>query len=110
MADLVAQKLVKAGLEPVYTGVDQAGDTVDNNQNKSFVHIINGSAAEITVTIKAQRDCNQGERHDTEIVLATTEEAFVPLLPYYNNENQRAEIEYSEAIDEETVQIAAFTL
>ena len=110
MADLTAQKLVKAGLKPIYTDVDQAGDTVDNNQNKSFVHIINDSTAPITVTIKAQRDCNQGERHDTEIALGASEEVLIPLLPYYNNENQRAKIEYSEEIDEDNVQIAAFSL
>jgi len=52
MATLTIQKISELGLNPAYSAADVVGDTFQNNSNGNrFVHVKNGGASSITVTV-----------------------------------------------------------
>lgn len=54
MALLTRQKIVEAGLTPVFSAAAGGGDTVSNADGKTFLHIKNGGGSGITVTVVAE--------------------------------------------------------
>ena len=52
MATLSKQTVIESGLEPTYASAAGGGDTFDNT-GQEFIHVINGSGGDITVTITA---------------------------------------------------------
>lgn len=52
MAVLTAQNITRAGLEATYAAVAGGGDTfVDDGSGRTFVHVKNGSGANVEVTV-----------------------------------------------------------
>jgi hypothetical protein len=50
MAELIAQKIVQAGLEPTYASATAGGDTLVNT-GIQFFHVKNGSGVSITASV-----------------------------------------------------------
>ncbi len=63
MAALTTQRIVGSGLGPTYTGAAAGGDTIEPGP-RNFLHVKNGGAGAVTVTIDAVRQCDQGFDHD----------------------------------------------
>lgn len=60
---LNVQKSSLSGITPVFTAADAAGDTFQNT-GKEYLHVKNGSAGAITVTVDSVRSCDQGFDHN----------------------------------------------
>lgn len=60
--ELAVQRVIRAGLNPGY-GAVSASDTFPFSL-RTFLHVKNGSAGAINVTINAQRTCESGVDHD----------------------------------------------
>jgi hypothetical protein len=55
MAALSVQPIIGTGLEAAYVSAAALGDTVaDDGTQRTFLHVVNGSGADITVTVTAQ--------------------------------------------------------
>ena len=98
MAVLNIQKITSDGLNPVFVAADAAGDEIPNG-GRNVLHVKNGSAGQITVTINSQRACNQGFDHDQTVDIPAGEERVIG--PFnssrFNNSNGRVEAAYSAA-------------
>ena len=79
MAVLTAQPLANAGLKPVFSAASAGGDSFANTGNE-YVHIKNGSASSITVTIDSVAPCSYGFDHDLAITIPAGEEKLTPRL------------------------------
>ncbi len=55
MADLTIQTIGEAGLAPAYAAASAGGDKARNENGDVFLHVKNGGAAAITVTVAAQQ-------------------------------------------------------
>jgi hypothetical protein len=79
MAQLTVQKATLTGLAPTYAAADVAGDTFPNN-GATALHVKNGGAAAITVTIDSATPCSYGFDHDIAVsVPAGAERIIGPL-------------------------------
>lgn len=77
MANLTPQVIVLTGITPTLVAAEAGGDEFVNS-GRDFIHIKNGDASPIDVTINSQVNCNQGVDHDAVIsVPATTGEKFI---------------------------------
>lgn len=62
MANLATQQM-GFGTAINYSGADAAGDTVAPS-DRTYLHVKNGSAASVNVTVDSRRPCDQGVDHD----------------------------------------------
>lgn len=76
MAALSAQQIVGGGLAATYGAVGGSGDTVAND-GKRFVHIKNGNAGTVTVTIPTPGTYKGKAIADDTITLTTGTEKFI---------------------------------
>lgn len=91
------QVIALTGITPTLTAAEVGGDEFVNS-GRDFIHIKNGDASPITVTINSQVDCNQGVDHDVEVVVpASTGEKFIGPFPKdrFNDEANKVQITYS---------------
>jgi hypothetical protein len=97
LADLTVQETSKSGLAPTFTAADSVGDTFANFGN-AFLHVKNGSAASITVTIDSIMKCDQGFDHDLSVnVAASGEEMIGPFIRRrFNNDQHKVSVSYSD--------------
>lgn len=66
MAALTVQDISGSGLEPAYTAAAGGGDTIaDDGTERTFLHVENGGASEITVTVTAQSSSLHVEGYGT---------------------------------------------
>ncbi|HHY95085.1 MAG TPA: hypothetical protein GX513_08765 [Firmicutes bacterium] len=98
MAVLAVQKIGLAGLKPTYVAADAAGEEFANS-GRTFLHVKNGSAAQITVTIDSIKKCDQGFDHDVTVAVPAGEERMIggkELEPgRFNNSSARVKVTYS---------------
>lgn len=96
VAVLAVQKVSQSGLAPAYSAADAAGDEFANG-GRSMLHVKNGSAAAVTVTIDSVKPCDQGFDHDVQVsVPAGGERLIGPFEPgRFNNANRRCKATYS---------------
>lgn len=81
MAQITVQKITLSGLDPAFVAADAAGDSFAND-GKTVLHVKNGSAGAITVTINSERACSFGFDHDAEVsVPAGGERVIGPFYP-----------------------------
>lgn len=96
MAQLTVQKFSLTGVVPVYNAAALAGDTFYNN-GRTFLHIKNGSASEVTVTIDSKTLSNYGT--DVDIIVsipAGTEKILGTFDPSrFDNQSGIANITYN---------------
>lgn len=86
MGTLLVKKVILAGLNnkvPVYVEPGSLPDgDVFPNSGRIFVHVINGSAGTLVVTINTQTPCNQGVDDDAQVAaILTTEERMIGPFP-----------------------------
>ena len=99
MGTLLVKKVILAGLNqkvPVYVepGSLPNGD-VFTNSGRTFIHVINGSAGTMVVTINTQIPCNQGVDDDAEVAaILTTEERMIGPFPKsrFNDANGQVQV------------------
>lgn len=93
---LTLQSMVNSGLEATYAAANVDGNYFQNNGNV-FLHIINGSGGDITVTIDSPTECDQGETHDIAVVVTAGEERMIG--PFnsnrFNDDDGRVQVTYS---------------
>jgi len=98
MAVLTVQKVLQTGLKPTFQAADVAGDQVPVASNR-FLHVKNGGASEITVTLKSQRACDQGTVHDIPVTVPAGEDRLIGFErdpDRFANSSGRAEFIYSD--------------
>lgn len=89
----------------VYANAGVAGDVYANGSNR-FLHVRNGGASPITVTITAHAPCSQGTLHDATYTVANgTDKVLGPFdAARFNNPSGQIEVGYS---DNTSVTVAA---
>ena len=110
MATLSVQSVVRAGMTPSYASAGASGDVFAWSQN-AFLHVKNGSASSITVTIASQLDpapVGAVAQDLTVTIGAGAEKMIGPFYaPAYKNADGNVEVTYS---DTTTVTVAALTV
>lgn len=97
MAELTPQVIVLAGITPALVAAEAGGDDFVNS-GRDFIHIKNGDASPMDVTINSQVDCNQGVDHDISVTIpASTGEKFIGPFPKdrFNDTAGKIQITYS---------------
>lgn len=97
MAQLIPQVVVLTGITPTLVAAEAGGDNFENS-GRDFIHIKNGDAAAMDVTVDSQVDCNQGVDHDVVVnIPASTGEKFIGPFPKdrFNDEGGKVQITYS---------------
>lgn len=96
MAALTVQDVTAAGITPVYVAASATGDSFPNN-GRVMLHVKNGGASPITVTIVSAKTCNFGFQHDiTVTVNASSEKMIGPFPPErFNNDQGMVQVNYS---------------
>lgn len=104
MALLDKQDISLSGTILTYSSAETDGDTFRNDRNTNL-YIKNTSDGSRTVTIVAQRKCNQGFLHEQDITLDAGEEKVVADIEpgRFNDEDGIAHLSYD---DESGVEVA----
>lgn len=106
MANLTVQKLAVSGLVPALVPAEALGDEFSNN-GTTFLQVVNGSGAPITVTLNRQK-CNFGFDHPVDVAVAAGAEKLIGPFPtpVWNLEG-KVEIKYSSVT---SVTVGVFSL
>ncbi|MFI2612053.1 hypothetical protein [Kitasatospora sp. NPDC018619] len=110
MAVLTVQAIKAGGISPTYASATSGGDKVPLTAANTFLHVKNGSASSVTVTITTQNNNYKGLTvpDRTVTVAASGEQMIGPLDPaLFADINQQASIGYSASA---SVTVAAFRL
>ncbi|MEV7599865.1 hypothetical protein AB0O91_21025 [Kitasatospora sp. NPDC089797] len=110
MALLTVQTIKPGGLSPTYGAASAGGDKLPLSAANTFLHVKNGSASSITVTVTTQNNSYKGLTvpDRTVNIPASGEQMFGPFDPTLHADiNQQASIGYSATT---TVTVAAFRL
>lgn len=96
MAVLTVQDISRTGLNPSYASAAAGGDSFDND-GRTFVHVKNGSAGSITVTVNSQTACNYGFDHDETVSVPAGGERLIGPFPKerFNDADGRVKLSYS---------------
>lgn len=96
MADLTVQKVVLTGLNPSYEAAAAGGDAFVNS-GRTFIHVKNGGAGSIDVTVDSQTPCSQGYDHDAVVAVPAGEERMIgPFTKErFNDNDEKVQIAYS---------------
>ncbi|MHB0934897.1 MAG: hypothetical protein ACYC6A_00780 [Armatimonadota bacterium] len=97
MATLAVQVVNTTGVVPSYNAAAELGDEFVNN-GKTFIHVKNGGAAPITVTVAAQNACSLAVLHDVAVVIANAAEKMIGPFSrtVYNDGDGNAQLTYSD--------------
>lgn len=96
MAVLTVQKITQAGIAPSFAAASAGGDEFANS-GRTFLHVKNGGAGSINVTINSQKPCDQGFDHDLVVAVPNGGERVIgPFEPgRFNNSSSRVAVSYS---------------
>lgn len=96
MADLTIQRLSQSGVTPTFTTAGASGDTVTNDGN-TWLHIKNGGASSITVTVDSKTPCNQGFDHDLTVTIGAGGEKVIGRFEQsrFNDATGKVSVAYS---------------
>lgn len=109
MADLSVQKIDASGIIPTFVAAGASGDTFAND-GRTFLHVKNGGASSITVTIDSKKPCDQGFDHDLTITIPAGGERLIgPFSPDRFNDavTKKTSVSYSSVT---SVTVAALKL
>lgn len=111
MATLTAQLPVVSGLDATYAAADVAGDEFLNTA-KECIHVKNGSASPVTVTIASPNACSfsvTDTAHDRVVTIAAGDDKFIGPFPkaQFNDVDGMVQVAYS---DVTTVTVAVLTI
>lgn len=98
MAVLTVQQVVRAGLGPVFAAAAGGGDEFVNT-GVEYLEVINGSGADITVTIVTPNTVDGLAVTDRAVVVTAGERRKIGPFPtsIYNNSNSKVNVTYSSA-------------
>lgn len=99
MAALTTQPAVHAGMSPTFTAADAAGDTFAPGDDV-VLHVKNGSAAAVTVTIASPTPCSQGSTHPLAVSVPAAGERIIGPFPagrFAQPSSGRVNVTYSAA-------------
>lgn len=96
MALLNVQKASLTGLAPAFVAASAGGDSFVND-GKTVLHVKNGGASEITVTINSQQPCNYGFDHDVVVAVPAGGERIIGPFRQdrFNDANGQVAVTYS---------------
>lgn len=80
MAVLALQVAALAGLAPAFVAASAGGDTFSND-GKTVLHVKNGGAAAVTVTVDSVAPCNQGVDHNAVVSVPAGGERVIGVFP-----------------------------
>jgi hypothetical protein len=105
MAQLTVQKIALTGVSPVYNVASITGDSFINN-GRTYVHVKNGGASAVTVTLDSKQLSNYGTDVDIIISIPAGAERVIGFLDplRFSNDLGIANIAYS-AVTSVTVSI-----
>lgn len=97
MATLVAQTMHRSGIEATYDAAAAGGDDFVNTE-KQFIHIKNGSGADITLSIITPGTIDTCLITNRTVVIPAGEQRIIGLFPaqYYNDANGKVSLTYSD--------------
>ena len=98
MAVLTVQQVVRAGLEPVFVAAAGGGDEFVNTGTE-YLEVVNGSGADVTVTIVTPNTVDGLAVTDRAVVVTAGERRKIGPFPtsIYNNSNSKVNVTYSSA-------------
>lgn len=97
MADLTVQEITEAGLNPAFVAASAGGDTFANT-GREVVHVKNGSAAAIDVTLVGANPCEFGFTHSDVVSVPAAGERIIDPTPtrrYVDKTTKKTTINYS---------------
>jgi len=108
MADLTVQVISLLGIIPSLAAAAVGGDAFLNS-GREYLHVKNGSAASIDVTVDSVAPCNQGVDHNAIVAIAAGVEKLIGPFPKarFNDAAEKVQVTYS---DVTTVTVAAVRL
>lgn len=108
MAVLTVQQIDLDGLTPAFAAAAGGGDSFVNT-GKAYLHVKNGGAGSITVTIDSIQGCNQGFDHNAGGAIAAAADGLFGPFPTnrFNNASGQATITYTGVT---SVTVGVFTL
>jgi len=108
MATLVAQSIVRAGLEPAYEACAALGDEFANTGDE-FIHIKNGAVAAQTVTIETPATVDGLAVADRAVEIPASEDRMIGPFPAstYNDGEGLVQLTYDAVV---TLTIAIITI
>lgn len=80
VALLALQQITQSGLAPAFVAAAAGGDSLQPGDSVKL-HVKNGGAGSVTVTVNSQRKCDQGVDHDLAVAIAAGAEAIIGPLP-----------------------------
>ncbi|MCW2899701.1 MAG: hypothetical protein JWO67_1966 [Streptosporangiaceae bacterium] len=110
MALLAIQTIKAGGVTPTYAAATSGGDKVSLSSPNTFIHVKNGSASSVTVTVTTQNNAYKGLTvPDRTVIVAAAGEAMIgPLDPALHSDiNVQASVGYTAVA---TVTVAAFRI
>lgn len=112
MAILTVQSIVKTGLNPTLVAASGGGDSFANTGNEEL-DVVNGGGGAITVTIPAQKGCDEfgvtNTAHDIVVSVPAGQTRRIGAIAprQYNDVNGRAQVAYSGVT---SVTVGAFSM
>lgn len=98
MADLSVQTITTNGLSPTFSSADAAGDEFVND-GRTFLHVKNGGASSIDVTIDSKQQCSFGFDHDITVSVPAGGERLIGPFPtsrFNDSQTGKASVSYSD--------------
>lgn len=94
---LTVQSVVRTGLEPAYTAAVGDGHSVLNDGRLTFVHVVNGSGSEVTITIPTPGSVDGLAVADRTVAVPAGEERMIGPFPTatYNQADGTVHVDYS---------------
>lgn len=106
MATLAVQAVLQSGIVPTFTAASAGGDLFPND-GRTYLHIKNGGAGAVTVTVDSFTPCSYGFDHDIVISIPAGAERIIGTFPpnRFNNDSSMVSVSYSGVT---SVTVAAF--
>lgn len=97
MAAITVTEIPKTGVAPPSLSAANAGGDTFVNDGKTFLHVANGSGGALTVTVDAQRLCDQGFDHDAIVSVPAGTERYIGPFPknIFNTTGGVCDVSYS---------------
>ena len=108
MATLTVQEITRSAITPIYGAAAGGGDQFAND-GRTYIHIKNGGASPITLTIATQMTVDGKAVADDAITVTNGQERIVGPFPpgIYNDANNMVQLTYSGVT---SVTVGAFRL
>jgi len=97
LAEIIKSTATSTGAAITYQAANAGGDYIVNTTGRVILHVKNGGASAINVTVNSQKLCDQGYDHDLVVsVPAGGDRMIGPLTTTrYNDADGRVQITYS---------------